>query len=236
MGPSGPADREAAASAAISWQFRPLGEAALLVEGTPADVVTNRTALALAQALDAAALPGLGLTVPAVSSVLLPFDPLRTSHGALEQAVRALLPTVVPLPALPARIVEVPVRYGGADGPDLVAVAQQLRLTPQQVVAAHCAPVYRVLLIGFAPGFPYIGPLPPQLYLPRRSTPRSAVPAGSVAIAVEFTGIYPATLPGGWHLLGRTSLRLFDPASDPPTTLSPGDGVQFVPQPDGIMP
>lgn len=229
-------DGAGVALAEISWQFRPLGEAALLVEGTPADLLTNRMALALAQALDAAALPGVQLTIPAVSSVLLPFDPLRTSHAALERAARALLPTIAPLSATPVRIVEVPVRYGGVDGPDLVEVAAQLGLTAQQVVAAHCAPVYRVLLIGFAPGFPYIGPLPAQLYLPRRATPRSVVPAGSVAIAVEFSGIYPAALPGGWHLIGRTSLRLFDPASDPPTALVPGDGVQFVPQPDGIMP
>lgn len=233
---SGVGDGTAGASDAIRWQFRQLGEAALLVEGTPADPLTNRVVVALALALDAAALPGVGRTVPAVNSVLLPFDPLRTSHAELERAVRALLPTVVPLPATPTRIVEVPVRYGGADGPDLLEVAAQLGLTAQQVVTAHCAPVYRVLLIGFAPGFPYIGPLPPGLYLPRRATPRRAVPAGSVAIAVEFSGIYPAALPGGWHLLGRTDLRLFDPAHDPPTALVPGDGVRFVPQPDGIMP
>jgi inhibitor of KinA len=220
----------------IDWQIRPLGEAALLIEAAPADLLANRAVLALAQALDAAALPGAQLALPTVSSLLLRFDPLRTTAAALEAALRELLLTLTPLPAEPTRILRVPVSYGGEHGPDLLDVAQQLGLTPQQVVAEHCAPIYRVLLIGFSPGFPYIGPLPARLYLPRRTTPRTAVPAGSVAIAVEFTGIYPARLPGGWHLLGRTSLRLFDPAADPPTALAPGDGVQFTPQPDGIMP
>lgn len=220
----------------IRWQIRPVGEAALLVEATPVDLVANRAVLALAQALDAATLPGLQRCTPAISSLLLPFDPLRTTAVAAETAVRELLRTLAPLPDVPARVVRVPVRYGGDDGPDLLDVAGQLGLTPRDVVAAHCAPVYRVLLIGFAPGFPYLGPLPARLYLPRRSTPRTAVPAGSVAIAVEFSGIYPAALPGGWHLLGRTALRLFDPSADPPSTLLPGDGVQFVPLPEGVQP
>jgi inhibitor of KinA len=92
------------------------------------------------------------------------------------------------------------------------------------------------MMIGFAPGFPYIGPLPEQLVLPRRATPRAAVPAGSVAIAAGLTGIYPSRLPGGWHLIGRMPLRLFDPAASPPSTLAPGDGVRFEPQPTGLLP
>jgi KipI family sensor histidine kinase inhibitor len=92
------------------------------------------------------------------------------------------------------------------------------------------------MAIGFAPGFPYLGPLPELLRLPRRSTPRTRVPAGSVAIAADMTGIYPAVLPGGWHLIGRTPLRLFDPHASPPSLLAPGDGVQFEPLPDGIVP
>ncbi len=101
--------------------------------------------------------------------------------------------------------------YGGEAGPDLVEAAERLGLTPQALVAEHCAHIYRVMMIGFAPGYPYIGPLPDKLVLPRRATPRSAVPAGSVAIAVGLTGIYPTRLPGGWHLIGRTPLALFDP-------------------------
>lgn len=220
----------------IAWRFAPLGEAALLVEATPADELANRMALALAQAIDRAAPPGFRAAIPGVSSLLLPFDPLEWSHERVEQFVRERLRDVEPLPAAPARILEIGVRYGGDDGPDLDDVAAQLALTPRDVVALHVAPVYRVMIIGFAPGFPYLGPLPAALVRPRRATPRTAVPAGSVAIAAEYSGIYPAQLPGGWHLLGRTETALFDPHADPPSLLQPGDGVRFVPLPDGVCP
>ena len=221
---------------AIRWRILPLGEAALLVEAEPADLLANHAVMALAQALDAAALPGVERSVAAINTLLIPFDPLRLSHAAVEQTIRALLNTLEPAADQPDRIVSIPVRYGGADGPDLLEVAARLGLSPQALVAAHCAPVYHVLLIGFAPGFPYLGPLPEALHLPRRSTPRTRVPAGSVAIAADMTGIYPADLPGGWHLVGRTSLRLFDPHADPPAALEPGASVRFVPLPDGIQP
>lgn len=220
----------------IEWRFEALGEAALLVEGAPADGLTNRAVLALARALDAAALPGVEPAIPAICSLLIPFDPLRVRYEALVERVRTLVAEVAPLPETPRRIVEVPVCYGGSYGPDLEAVARALGLTPAEVVAQHCGALYRVLLIGFAPGFPYLGPLPARLQLPRRATPRTAVPAGSVAIAADLSGIYPARLPGGWHLIGWTALALFDPARDPPATLAPGDGVRFVPQPEGIVP
>jgi inhibitor of KinA len=125
-------------------------------------------------------------------------------------------------------VIEIAVRYGGADGPDLLDVALQLDLTPDQVVALHTGQPYRVVMLGFAPGFPYIGPLPAALMLPRRATPRTAVPAGSVAIAAGMTGVYPQRLPGGWHLIGRTYAVLFDPHRSPPSLLQAGDQVQFV--------
>ena len=124
-------------------------------------------------------------------------------------------------------------RYGGEDGPDLDEVAVRLGLAPREVVAIHCEAIHRVLMIGFAPGYPYLGGLPPQLHLPRRATPRKAVPAGSVAIAAGMTGIYPARLPGGWHLIGRTEQRLFDPQAERPCLLEPGDDVRFVALPAG---
>jgi KipI family sensor histidine kinase inhibitor len=220
----------------IRWRVVPLGEAALLVEGESADLPANRAVMALAQLLDSAALPGVDRSIPAINTLLIPFDPLRLSHVALEQTIRELLDRLEPSADDPDRIVSIPVRYGGADGPDLLEVAARLGLSPHELVAAHCAPVYHVLLIGFAPGFPYLGPLPEALQLPRRSTPRTKVPAGSVAIAADLTGIYPADLPGGWHLLGRTSFKLFDPYVDPPAALEPGAGVRFVPLPDGIQP
>jgi KipI family sensor histidine kinase inhibitor len=220
----------------IRWRVLPLGEAALLVEGEPAGDLCNRAVIALSRKLDALSLPGVQPAVPAVSSLLLPFEPLQTPAAALEQTIRQLLATLAVASDLPERVVEIPVRYGGADGPDLIDVARQLDITPRELVALHSTPIYRVLLIGFAPGFPYLGPLPPRLHLPRRSTPRTRVPAGSVAIAADMSGIYPAELPGGWHLLGRTEQQLFDPRAKPPTLLVPGDGVRFVPLPDGIQP
>jgi KipI family sensor histidine kinase inhibitor len=221
---------------AIIWRYMPMGEAALLAECTPASPLANRYALALAQALDALAVPKLYSAVPALSSLLIRFDPLLFSHTQIEAQVRSLLEGLVPAPATPERIVTVPVIYGGAAGPDLEEAAERLGLAPGALVAEHCAQMYRVMMIGFAPGFPYIGPLPDHLVLPRRATPRSAVPAGSVAIAAGLTGIYPARLPGGWHLIGRTTLRLFDPAASPPSTLAPGDGVRFTPLPEGLIP
>ena len=214
----------------ITWRYLPFGEAALLVEGTPATPQVNRYVLALADQLAEAALPGVSAAVPAINSLLVSFDPLRLSLDALRAEVETLLRHTTPAPARPARVVEVPVQFGGEAGPDLEDVAQLLALAPCEVVAVLCGSVFRVMMIGFAPGYPYIGPLPEQLNVPRRSTPRSAVPPGSVAIAAGLAGIYPAKLPGGWHLVGRTNVRLFDPHAEPPALLRAGDGVQFTPR------
>lgn len=220
----------------IAWRFHHLGEAGLLIEGAPASPLANRYALALAERLDALAIPGVEIAVPAISSLLLTFDPLLRSWDELRELAARLLAAVEPAAELPARVVTIPVRYGGEHGPDLAEVAAALGLRESEVVALHCAQVHRVMMVGFAPGFPYIGPLPSALELPRRATPRTAVPAGSVAIAAGLTGIYPARLPGGWHLIGRTELRMFDPAAEPPALLAAGDGVRFVPLAGGVQP
>jgi KipI family sensor histidine kinase inhibitor len=128
---------------------------------------------------------------------------------------------------------EIPVRYGGADGPDLDAVAELTGLSAAEVVELHAAAPLRVLFLGFAPGFGYLGPLPAALVVPRRATPRTRVPPGSVAIAGPHAAVYPVESPGGWHLLGRTSLALWDPNRTPPATLRPGDRVRFVPERSG---
>ena len=125
-------------------------------------------------------------------------------------------------------IVDIPVHYGGTHGPDLPDVAQRLQLTENEVIDLHTATKYTVLMVGFLPGFPYLGPLPEALHLPRRDTPRLRVPPGSVAIAGGQTGIYPQASPGGWHLIGHTDFRLFDPAERPPARLQPGQRVRFV--------
>lgn len=126
------------------------------------------------------------------------------------------------------RIVEIPVRYGGDDGPDLADVAAHTGLTPEEVVRRHSAGSYTVYFLGFQPGFAYLGGLEPALATPRRAEPRLAVPAGAVGIGGEQTGVYPAAAPGGWQLIGRTELALFLPERDPPSLLAPGDTVRFV--------
>jgi KipI family sensor histidine kinase inhibitor len=214
------------------WRFIRLGEAALLVESSLDDVAAaNRHVLALTRCVDDAPITGVQSFVPAINSVLIRFDPLRLTSREIERMVNEYS-TSAPLSALsasaPERIVTIPVRYGGEHGPDLDEAARTLGLSPDEVITEHTAQAYRVLMIGFAPGFPYIGFLPARLTLPRRATPRTAVAAGSVAIAAGMTGIYPARLPGGWRLIGRTDTVMFDFYRDPPSLLRAGDGVQFV--------
>ncbi len=213
---------------AVTWRFHDLGDTAMLVTSESVDLLVNQLVLALADTLAALALPGVQVVVPAINSALIRYDPAMLTAADLRAHVQRVLVRLKPVPATPARVVAVPVRYGGADGPDLADVAATLGISPAEVIRLHCGQVYRVMMIGFAPGYPYAGPLPPALHVPRRSTPRTQVPRGSVAIAAGLTGIYPAPLPGGWHVIGRTTLELFDPYADQPCLLQAGDGVQFV--------
>lgn len=210
------------------WSFSPLGDTALLMEAQ-GEGNASQAVLALAQLLETNPPSWLRSVVPAIASLLTCFDPLRMSYDGVVAYLRTLQDQIEPEEAALGRLIHIPVRYGGADGPDLDAVARTLNLIPHEVMTLHCAQPYRVMMIGFAPGFPYLGPLPTALHLPRRATPRSAVPAGSVAIAAGMSGIYPNQMPGGWHLIGHTDIRLFDPQAIPPTLLTPGDMVQFTP-------
>lgn len=208
----------------MPWRIHSMGEAALLIECMLDDIAeANARALALAKILPAEWRP-----LPAIRSVLVRFDPLRYAPDEVQAHVQDALTRATPGALPPGRQVTIPVRYGGEDGPDLADAARRLGLAPDELIAQHTARPWRVLMIGFAPGFPYIGPLPASLTLPRRATPRAAVPAGSVAIAAGMTGIYPSQLPGGWHLIGKTQVTLFDPTREPPAYLQPGDRVQFV--------
>ena len=157
------------------------------------------------------------------ASVTVHFDPDQVTHEALATAIRRLALKRPPMEE-PGRLHRIPVVY---DGPDLEAVAAQLGLSVQRVIELHGRPIYRAFLVGFVPGWAYLGPLPDELVLPRRATPRVQVPAGSVAIAGQQTGVYPLASPGGWHLIGRTSVRLFLPDSDPPSLFRAGDRVKF---------
>jgi KipI family sensor histidine kinase inhibitor len=200
----------------------PLGDAALLAElGTRLDTALNTRAIALASALKKRR--DVRQAVAGYASVTVHFDPEQTTHDALSAAIKRLASKRPPM-AEPGRLHRIPVVY---DGPDMAAVAARLGLAPAKIAEIHARPIYRVFLIGFVPGWGYLGPLPEELELPRRHVPRTKVPAGSVAIAGRQTGIYPLAAPGGWHLIGRTSVKLFLPDSDPPCLFRAGDRVKF---------
>jgi KipI family sensor histidine kinase inhibitor len=168
--------------------------------------------------------------VPAYASLAVFFDPAVASADAVCDWLRAHVEdssaTAIDTTGSP-RLVEIPVAYGGSFGPDLDGAAAELGLAPDELVQRHANAEYTVAMIGFAPGFPYLLGLDPALALPRLATPRTAVPAGSVGIGGAQTGIYPRESPGGWRLIGRTPLALFDPTNEPPALLAPGDRVRF---------
>ncbi|MGM9480950.1 5-oxoprolinase subunit PxpB [Roseateles sp. NT4] len=203
--------------------IRPLGEAALCCAVDGAIALEHQQRIWQMGAGLAQTQGVLGL-IPGMNNLTLTFDPLVTDSAALADAARELW--AQPLRRQQAgRLVEIPVRY---DGPDLVDVAAHCGLSVDEVVQRHTAADYIVYFIGFQPGFAYMGGLDPTLHTPRRSEPRTAVPAGSVGIGGAQTGIYPLVTPGGWQLIGRTALPLFDPKAEPPTLLAPGDRVRFV--------
>jgi inhibitor of KinA len=200
----------------------PLGDAALLADlGTRLDTALNTRAIALAAALKKRR--DVRQAVAGYASVTIHFDPDQTTHEALAAAINRLASKRPPM-AEPGRLHRIPVVY---DGPDLEAVGAALGLSQEKIIALHTRPIYRVFLVGFVPGWGYLGPLPEALELPRREEPRIKVPAGSVAIAGRQTGIYPLSTPGGWHLIGRTAVKLLLPDSDPPSLFRAGDRVKF---------
>lgn len=164
---------------------------------------------------------------PAFASVLVEFDPRRHSHAQIEALVRARLTSADAADPAPPRTLEIPVAYGGEAGPDLADVARHTGLAPERVVEIFATAEYMVYFVGFATCFPYLGGLPPELATPRLAAPRKQVPAGSVAIGGSQAGIYPLASPGGWRLIGRTTMRLFDVAAVPPPLLRMGDRVRF---------
>lgn len=166
---------------------------------------------------------------PAYASVLVDFDPLRIRHGELIATLEKLVHDATEMHAVETRTVEIPVCYEPEFAPDLAAVADHVHLSVEEVVHAHSSAGYFVSFLGFSPGFAYLGGLPAHLAVPRLATPRRLVTAGSVGIAGSQTGVYPLNSPGGWRLIGRTPLRMFDPLADPPTRLQLGDEVRFVP-------
>lgn len=210
----------------IPPRLHPLGDAALLCElPAPATLAQQQQIWALAR--EAMQWPAVHEVLPGMNNLTLLFDPLQVDAAELEIQVLAAWPQLEAA-AVEGRTVEIPVAYGGEHGPDLGDVAAHTGLTPAEVVRRHSAGEYVVYLLGFLPGFAFMGGLAPELATPRRAEPRVAVPARSVGIGGAQTGIYPLVSPGGWQLIGRTALTLFDPSAEEPTLLRAGDRVRFV--------
>lgn len=188
---------------------------------------THRRVISLLHAIWQLRDPRIRNVHPAYSSVLIDFDPLQVTHDELSTLIAPLILSDVPPNLESAPCVEIPVCYESEFAPDLSNVARHSSLTEEQVVTMHSQGDYFVYFLGFTPGFAYLGGLAQPLHIPRLTTPRKHVPAGSVGIAGQQTGIYPNDSPGGWQLIGRTPLRMFDPAGDPPSRLEPGDRVRF---------
>lgn len=217
--------------------FTPLGDNALMLEvGDVIDEPTHRRVQEAWRVLAAAPLPGVIELVPAYTTVTLFYDPLlAVQAGApgddifewLVARTKERLKNPPKMEKAKGRTVDIPVCYGGEFGPDLGLVAKQAKLSPEEVVKRHTKPEYLVYLVGFAPGFPYLGGLPKELETPRHAKPRMVVPPGSVGIGGAQTGIYPLATPGGWNLIGRTPEKIFRPAEHPPVLLRAGDRVKF---------
>jgi inhibitor of KinA len=217
----------------------PLGDAAVVLEfGQAIAPATHQLIQAFARVLDRHSLPGLREYVPAFTTLTVYYDPWILSQASevlpyeqMASTLRSLLPAAQAALAayVPGPLVEIPVCYGGDFGPDLGLVASHAHLAPEEVIACHAQPEYLVYMVGFAPGFPYLGGLDARLAAPRRAQPRPLVPAGAVGIAGPQTGIYSLPTPGGWQLIGRTPLRLFDAGRARPSLLHAGDRLRFVP-------
>jgi inhibitor of KinA len=213
--------------------FKLLGDSALLVElGDEIEPVTNQRVHALDAFLRADTPMGIIETVPAYCTVLIHYDPLILTFNEVVAWVQngmARLDDSIPGTS---RRIEVPVRYGGASGPDLETVAASIGISAADVIRIHCEREYVVYMMGFTPGFPYLGILDERIVMPRLEMPRTFVRSGTVAIAGSQTGIYPLDSPGGWHRIGWTPLKLFDPTGDKPFLFAPGDLVKFNPVED----
>ena len=213
-----------------AYEFYPEGDSSLLVVyGSTPGPGTSRRIAAAARLLREQAPEGVVDLIPACVSLLVSYDPLRTSFDALRERLGALLPQAEGQAVETAkRVLLLPVCYGGEYGPDLAAVAAHAGLTERETVALHTSRDYLVYMLGFLPGFCYLGGLDERLHMPRLETPRLRIPAGSVGIGGSQTGVYPLESPGGWRLLGRTPVRTWDPGRTPPILPQAGDYIRFV--------
>ena len=214
-------------------RFLTAGDRAMVVElGDSISPETNRRVHGLVRALEGHAIPGIVDLVPTYRSLLVLYNPLLSSFDGLRETVASLDSEAADAGKEEPNVVEVPTVYGGEHGPDLDFVAEHNGLSPDEVVEIHSGTDYPVYMLGFTPGFPYLGGMSEKLHTPRLATPRTVTPGGSVGIAEAQTGVYPVQSPGGWRIIGRTPLALFDPEREPPSLLNAGDVVRFVPVPD----
>lgn len=223
------------------YEMIPLGDAAVVIRlGTKIDSDTHQRVSAVAHLLQRSNLTGVSSVIPSYASVTVYYRPLevfqsqkvrqrdaKSAYELLAEQLHSVLETVSIKEELASRRVTIPVCYGGEWGPDLEEVAAFTGKSPEEVIQIHTGQTYLVYMIGFAPGFPYLGGMPDSIAMPRRQSPRLSIPAGSVGIAEGQTGVYPIETPGGWQLIGRTPLSLFTPEKDPPSLLQAGDRVQF---------
>jgi len=207
-----------------------IGDRGLLLEfGDEISPEVNERVRRMALAIDGEVIEGIVETVPTYRSLLIIYNPLILSIGDLKKRLERMEKGLQHIPFPEPKLTRIPVAYGGSYGPDLDYVARYHQISSAEVIHLHCSKPYLIYMVGFMPGFPYMGELPEALVTPRLKTPRLSVPAGSVAIAQKQTGIYPMESPGGWQIIGRTPVKLFAPEKEPPTLLRMGDFVQFYP-------
>ncbi len=208
--------------------YKPAGDKAILVIlGDQIDLQINRRVHALDRLFSSNPFDGFVETVPTYTSLLIYYDPLRIDYSSALKETHKQVENLHQVEEQTARLVEIPTHYGGEYGPDLDFVAAHNHLTTEEVIQIHTNRDYPVYMMGFTPGFPYLGGMDERIATPRLQSPRTLVKAGSVGIAGNQTGIYSIDSPGGWQIIGWTATRLFDPASERPILLAPGDVVRF---------
>lgn len=212
----------------MEFTFSPLSEQALVIEtGTIINKESEQAVRKLSSLLEKQAPDWLIEVIPAFTTVTVFYDPCRLKQAEAEQELRLLIAQLDEVEAPTPRQIEIPVCYGGDFGPDLSFVAEHNGLTEEEVIEFHTSGIYSVHMIGFAPGFPFIGGMSEKIAAPRRKSPRLRIPERTVGIAGMQTGVYPIETPGGWQLIGRTPLRLFVPEQDIPSLLRAGDEIRF---------
>lgn len=212
----------------MDYSFFPLGDQAIVIEaGTSIDEHTQKKILAVSSFLEANPSRWMIEYIPAFTTISIVYNPLLITYEEAKNELASLLKNTANMEPPTSRTIEIPVCYGGDYGPDLEFVAQHNGLSPEEVIAIHTGASYAVHMIGFAPGFPYLGGMSEKIAAPRRESPRVSIPERSVGIAGNQTGVYPISTPGGWQLIGRTPLRLFLPEQEVPSLVRAGDIIVF---------